>query len=562
MPELDFILVIKNMFKTLQGLLLVLYFNFSFGQSPEYKWSHSYSGYSAPVSFSEDTQGNILVFGTFFGSTDFDPSSNNYSLQSGNFGSFFIQKMDSLGNLIWVKKIDQGGSVFGGYEHIGDVGVDQSGNIYLTSIYRYSVDFDPNSTEYFLNSSINASGNQISNLFLLKITPSGDFAWVKSWSIENLEYLKHEVYVDDQSKVYLVGDLGFGPVDLNPGSATQIFTPFASPAVTNFVLKLDDFGNYVEAFVTPVNSYQFDAQKIQNTHVDNLGNIYCGGFIQSTVDIDPTPSVLNISPSGNSDGIFVKYGSNGQVIWHKELISNNISSCSVNKIISSTDGNIFIFGFFEGSIDFDPSQQSYFQSSTGSFFCAKYTSVGDFLWVRTFFIENQSDFEYQNIQILNNGGVLLSMNLDDYDVFDANPGPLIMNYFSPSFDFYGLLVILNENGDYDWSYQYLSIGDEIAVTEIFNSSSGDFFVGGFFGGQLNVDPLNVEPPLITNSSSEGFVVKYSYSSMVGINENQFISSKVVKIFDLLGRETTKQDNQIQFYQYENGTTEKVFIVQH
>lgn len=49
------------------------------------------------------------------------------------------------------------------------------------------------------------------------------------------------------------------------------------------------------------------------------------------------------------------------------------------------------------------------------------------------------------------------------------------------------------------------------------------------------------------------------SSGISLNENS--QKKLLMIYDLLGRETIRQNNQIQFYQYDNDTIEKVFIVQ-
>jgi gliding motility-associated-like protein len=94
-----------------------------------------------------DSHGYIYVMGTFQGTVDFDPSSSNYNLTSFNKVDFFITKLDSAGNLIWVAQVkgdefDYGVSMF----------VDANGSIYTTGHFQSRADFDPQNTVSYLTS--------------------------------------------------------------------------------------------------------------------------------------------------------------------------------------------------------------------------------------------------------------------------------------------------------------------------------------------------------------------------------------------------------------------------
>src|SRR5690606_20556870 len=82
--------------------------------------------------------GNVYITGSFSGTVDFDPGAGTTNLTSAGASDIFIQKLDTNGDLLWVKQIggprpDMGNSVK----------TDDSGNVYILGNFGETVDFDP-----------------------------------------------------------------------------------------------------------------------------------------------------------------------------------------------------------------------------------------------------------------------------------------------------------------------------------------------------------------------------------------------------------------------------------
>ena len=95
-----------------------------------------------------DSLSSVFVSGGFHGTADFDPGPGIFELTSHGSSDFFICKLDSLGNMVFVNQ-------FGGSEgdEIISLYLDKYCNIYSTGYFSNTVDFDPRqSTTYNLTS--------------------------------------------------------------------------------------------------------------------------------------------------------------------------------------------------------------------------------------------------------------------------------------------------------------------------------------------------------------------------------------------------------------------------
>ncbi len=89
-------------------------------------------------SITTDAGGHVYTTGIFEGTVDFDPGAETAYLTSAGGYDIFIQKLDSAGNLLWIKQmggidIDYGSSIT----------TDANGNVYTTGYFMNTVDFDP-----------------------------------------------------------------------------------------------------------------------------------------------------------------------------------------------------------------------------------------------------------------------------------------------------------------------------------------------------------------------------------------------------------------------------------
>ncbi|MEO5569629.1 MAG: SBBP repeat-containing protein [Bacteroidia bacterium] len=122
--------------------------------------------------------------------------------------------------------------------------------------------------------------------------------------------------------------------------------------------------------------------------VGSSGNVYTTGSFISTGDFDPGPGVFNLSAMGTSPtsrDIFIsKVDLNGNFIWAKQI--GGISGPDIaNDLCIDKAENIYLTGYFEGIVDFDPGTGVYNLTATGSedIFVCKLDSSGSFLWAKS-----------------------------------------------------------------------------------------------------------------------------------------------------------------------------------
>ncbi len=102
------------------------------------------SAKSQVLDLSIDQNDKVLIFGTFSGDTDFDPSEQDYFIAPNGNVDVFFEKFNSRGEYLWIKPLG-GGTTDGG----GGMSVDYAGNIYSTGFFSNYVDFDLGSNVHY-----------------------------------------------------------------------------------------------------------------------------------------------------------------------------------------------------------------------------------------------------------------------------------------------------------------------------------------------------------------------------------------------------------------------------
>lgn len=111
--------------------------------SGNFVWAKSIgsAGKDGGYGISLDSFGNVFTTGYFNGQVDFDPNKGIVNLTSNGVDDIFILKLNSVGNLVWVKG-------FGG--DLNDEGtfitISKSGDIYTTGLFQSIIDCDPSSS--------------------------------------------------------------------------------------------------------------------------------------------------------------------------------------------------------------------------------------------------------------------------------------------------------------------------------------------------------------------------------------------------------------------------------
>ena len=259
-----------------------------------------------------DSADNVYVIGTFADPIDFDPGPGTTTLTPENYGAFVV-KLDSGGNLSWVSAFSGSGYAYGG-ELGGNIAIDESGNVYATSSFTGTIDFEPgDDTE-----NLTATGNH--DVYVVKLNNSGGLEWAKALGGTNYDR-GDAIAVDASGNVYTTGRFE-GSGDFDPGVNTETLTSGGGDQDSDiFISKLDASGNFVWAkslVGTAANCDPFDFEPCQgNTEysyaigTDNSDNVYIAGRYVSTVDFDPGAESESLTSAGSSDAFILKMNSEG-----------------------------------------------------------------------------------------------------------------------------------------------------------------------------------------------------------------------------------------------------------
>ena len=365
--------------------------------------------------------GSLYVSGYFQGSADFDPGSGEVSLTSAGFRDAFIASYTLDGQLNWAHAFgssadDRGAGVVATGEHVyvtglfrdeaavhsstdaalsltsngqedgyllgftaagspewaagygdasidvgQDVGVDATGNVYLTGTYSGDVDFDPSGNEVVLS-----SVNRSSDVALASYTPEGALRWALGVGSAQADG-SFGLAVSETGISYVTGHF-VGRVDFDPGPADA--SRVSLGARDAFLARYLEDGTF--DWVHQMGSGFAEGR---NVAVDATGAV---GFVASySGDVFPDPaSTQRLTSVGEQDMLIARYQPDGGLIWGRSV--GGALTEFVTAIALGADGTPYVTGHFEEAVDFDPGAEVSTVESQGEFdgFVARYTNEG------------------------------------------------------------------------------------------------------------------------------------------------------------------------------------------
>ncbi len=451
------------------------------------KWAKNVGGGSADqaTSIAVDAFGNVLTTGVFGGTADFDPNAGVFNLASAGGTDIFISKLDAAGNFIWAKRIggvssDEGKSI----------STDTAGNVYVTGYFQSTVDFDPNAGTF------NMSSGGLTDVFLLKLDPNGNFIWAKKIGGTSSDEAK-SLTIDALSNIYITGFFGGSNIDFDPGVGIYNLTSAGGNDI--FVLKLNSSGNFVWARAMG-GTTNYDYSYAIKT--DKQGNVYTTGSFQGTADFDPGVGIYNLTPAG--DDIFIsKLDLLGNFVWAKQF--GGPSTDIAYAIDTDTSSNVYIAGLFQGTADFDPSGAIFNLVSAGSndpFIC-KIDSTGNFVWAK-----------HMGSGLGSN--VVFSIYVDKYNnvystgsftgTADFDPGSGVFNLISAG----GTDIFISKldvSGNFICAKRMGASSFSDFGTSISADGKGTIYTTGYFQGTANFDPNSGVFNLTSFGNTDVFIHK-------------------------------------------------------
>lgn len=396
-------------------------------------------------------------------------------------GVFFLTiNFYSQINFNWANKI---GGTSGDY--ITSMKNDSYGNIFVIGYFYNTIDLDPTENTYELVS----SGG--SDCFLAKYNSSGNFVWGRKVG-GTLSDNAYSITIDHENNVIITGHFQSTlSVDLGVGTSNLV----SNGSYDIYMIKYDNNGNNIWL----KNIGGVDEDYGYGIDIDINNNIYITGSFDATVDFDPNDGVFTITPSTNHSIFFAKYYNNGNFAWAKN-IDGDISSF---ELVQKAD-NLYLMGYFGGTIDFNPNSDVNNIGAVGSMniFFAKYDLNGNYIWAKS--IGGSQYDEGIGIAVDGNNNVYCTGGFQGTSDFD--PSSNVLNLTSSAV--YDIFIAKYDNlGNILWAKKMGGTGHDHGHS-ITTDSTNNIYFTGFFSNTVDFNAGTGVNNLTSIDSYDVFFAKY------------------------------------------------------
>jgi hypothetical protein len=282
-----------------------------------HRWSKGVGGteFDFGSGVAVDTAGNVFVTGYFSNTADFGGG----PLTSAGATDIFLASYDAAGNHRWSKRYG-GTSLDSGYA----VAVDGSGNVYLTGRFDEALDVG--------GAPLTCAGK--SDVFLASFTSTGAHRWSKSFGGPGQD-LGIGLDLDSSGNIYVTGSfedtVNFGGGPLTSSGGLDVFVASYTWVGTH---------RWSRRFGGVGDDYGFRVAAQDGTAV------YVTGQFEGTVDFGGGPLVS----AGQADAWVASYTPLGDHRWSTRFGSTDIDQGI--GVATATNGNVYVTGFFGGTVDF------------------------------------------------------------------------------------------------------------------------------------------------------------------------------------------------------------------
>ncbi|MFN8288145.1 MAG: T9SS type A sorting domain-containing protein [Chitinophagales bacterium] len=457
-----------------------------------YQWAGPIHGVGSDevLASTTDAAGNVYIAGRFDGANvdfDFGSSTTALSATTGQLG--FLAKYNSSGQVLWAFSLNSTATSV-----INSLVVDASGNIYIAGNYTGTADFDLSNT----TSAHTAVGG--TDFFIAKYNTTANLQWVYSPGSSSFEDAR-AMCLDYNGNLIIAGTF-LSQVDFDAGGGTANLSPAGN--LDAYVLKITTAG--VFSAVKGLGGIGLDEVWAITAGPAANDKIYLCGAFGGAIDFDWGAGTVSKTPTAGSDAYLLAVDKNLQYSW-----VNTFGGTSDDQglALTYTPGNqILMAGYFQGTIDFDPSNavNSRTSGNNGAYassFVAAYSSTGNYVWTN---VLTQYATNYNRIKSVavnpSGSGVYVSGFSDD---FDANPGPDTTLVITNSNE-QGFIVKYNST---DGSLAWVSAieGTCYANSLMIDANENIYAAGRYYGTtDFNPSPLTAN---LVSTAEDGFLARYS-----------------------------------------------------
>ncbi|RAR75548.1 T9SS type A sorting domain-containing protein [Flavobacterium aciduliphilum] len=542
-------------------------------QTPSWSWAKSMNGTDINyiTKTVTDSQNNIYILGRFYLGINFQTIS-----LTTNYSANYLTKFDPSGNVIWAKKIENGGVnniifsflkidindniLMGGYASLNTF----SGNINYndeTSIYfeptpnlgnsryfsmkidattgsadwydtdfgkssLYSGDIDNSNNYYFFgdyNVSISIEGTLLqsttasgADFYILKKN-NNNLIWAEPFNF-NCILLDPKIKVINNQNLVLVAktfseDFSFQNNSFHMGN-TNI------PKL--ILLKLDLNGNFISFNYYVDCPFDSNASSQDNCYIDEDGSIFLyGTFIDNTLQIGST----TLNKIGTEDIYVSKFNSNANLLWAKSIGVQNFelnADCFITH-----NGNILIGSDFNPIGNFTINNSNYVCNGAFTSLFIKLDADFNYIWTKSATGIGNQNGNYPNTLTYNNQNEIImtgvynceNISFDNFNLLDTNS----TNSYNKSF--FAKLIDNNlTTTDFNKNLATMypnPVNDNLSISGIENLKGTSYSITDTSGRIINNG-------IITDSSNYSFEVSNLKTGIYFFTTNNGFCQKFIK----------------------------------
>ena len=479
-----------------------------------------------------DSDGNTILFGTFFGTLDLDPGPNTVNVTANSTGSVYpsyIIKLDTNGNYLW------GGVLEQTYYQTAKIQLDDSNNIYVAGMFKDSMDFDIS----FTNKVMRYTVAPYDDAFLVKISPNGNYKWVKTFGRGGSITIK-DFSIDHAGNFLFAGACEGGNIVYHPNASTPTYNAYFT---SYYVLKYNANGNFswVKQFGK---SGEYGCEQIE---VTSTNDIIVGGQFQGTIDFNPGSGVFNLTSNlGSTDIWLLKLDPLGNFQWAKQ-IGNSSATRPFDMQVDIND-NLLMTGEFQGTVDFNPGTGIFNETSKqwlSRFVLKLRADTAAFVWVRSFVLTDPFNVNFYDLYTDTIGNVYTTGTFKKE--FYVHPDTSVNANTLPSSSqstltwYDAFLHKFDSAGTFQWA-RSINANEFQAGKAVTTDGAGNVIWFGDFNGTANFGLGAANVQVTATGSRDGFVLGLGQCSPIYFSETDTACNYYISF---LG-DTVTQSGQYQF----------------
>lgn len=362
--------------------------------------------------------------------------------------------------------------------------VDAAGNVYVAAEYGGTGDLDPGP------STVMATAAGYNDLLAMKFDATGALQW--SYMVGSASSQREwctGIVADEQGNSWMTGGYA-GVVDFDPGPGEVLQAGNSTQAA--FLVKLDPNGqlDWVKSFGAG------GASRSQSIAKDDAGNIYVGGFLSGGGAFPFGADTLYVADRPGSYGFICRMNAAGTEGWVWLFESSN--SGTVVDMEIDANGAVHFVGIISGVAEFDDGAISIASMGQEDVLMGKLDAAGDLAWVRS--IGGTTNDVGYSVTVDAAGSPIYTGYITG--TVDLDPGPGVLEVTAGGSD--PFVLKLDADGDLQWVRTMA--GGALGISQsITTDDAGRIYIGGYFSGDLELDPVPGGMPLTSSGGSDQFV---------------------------------------------------------